>query len=149
MLARSRPTQLSSGFKRLRNQKISGQESPFFPIPGIFQEETRIQGQKQDIFQPKAERVRRNDPEAVGLDERSTQEPEIVVNTFRISSPTNRNITPTQTEHNVFTPESNLKSDALGLQISQFAEKTKNQFAEIQESHERMKTLTAYMEKKC
>ncbi|MBW0495658.1 hypothetical protein O181_035373 [Austropuccinia psidii MF-1] len=93
-LTRSRPTQLSSGFIPFRHQQISGQESPFFTIPGIFQEKTRIQGQKQDIFQPRAERVRTNDPEAVGLFEISTQEPEIVVNTSRISSPTNRNIPP-------------------------------------------------------
>ncbi|MBW0475697.1 hypothetical protein O181_015412 [Austropuccinia psidii MF-1] len=70
-----------------------------------FQEKTRIQGQKQDLFQTKAERVRPNDPEAIELCERSTQNPEIVVNNSRISTPTNRNITPTQTEHNVVTPE--------------------------------------------
>ncbi|MBW0482607.1 hypothetical protein O181_022322 [Austropuccinia psidii MF-1] len=95
-ITRSRPTQLSSGFTPFRNQMVSGQESPFFTIPGRFQEKTRIQGQKQDIFQPKAERVIPNDPEAVGFGERSTQEPEIVVNTSGISSPNNRNITPTQ-----------------------------------------------------
>ncbi|MBW0482711.1 hypothetical protein O181_022426 [Austropuccinia psidii MF-1] len=66
-LTRTRPNQLSSGFTPFRNQKISGQESPFFTIPGSFQEKTRIQGKKQDLFQPKAERVRPNDPEAVGL----------------------------------------------------------------------------------
>ncbi|MBW0482996.1 hypothetical protein O181_022711 [Austropuccinia psidii MF-1] len=66
-LTRSRPTQLSSGFTTFRYQQISGQESPFFTIPGLFQEKTRIQGQKQDIFQPKAERIRPNDSEAVGL----------------------------------------------------------------------------------
>ncbi|MBW0470746.1 hypothetical protein O181_010461 [Austropuccinia psidii MF-1] len=93
-LTRSRPNQLSSGLTPLRHQQISGQESPLFTIPGSFEEKTRIQGQKQDLFQPKAERVRPNDPEAVGLGERSTKEPEIVVNTSRISSPTNRNITP-------------------------------------------------------
>ncbi|MBW0514625.1 hypothetical protein O181_054340 [Austropuccinia psidii MF-1] len=74
-LTGSRPNQLSSSFTPFRNQKISGQEAPFFTIPGSFQEKTRIQGQKQDLFQPKAERVRPNDPEAVGLGERSTQEP--------------------------------------------------------------------------
>ncbi|MBW0541796.1 hypothetical protein O181_081511 [Austropuccinia psidii MF-1] len=42
----SRPNQLSSGFTPFRNQQISGQESPFFTIPGSFQEKTRIQGQK-------------------------------------------------------------------------------------------------------
>ncbi|MBW0576952.1 hypothetical protein O181_116667 [Austropuccinia psidii MF-1] len=60
-LTRSRPTQLSSGFTPFRHQKISGQESPFFTIPGSFQEKTRVQGKKQDFFQPKAERVRPND----------------------------------------------------------------------------------------
>ncbi|MBW0467548.1 hypothetical protein O181_007263 [Austropuccinia psidii MF-1] len=123
-LTRIRPNQLSSGFTPFRNQTIRGQESPFITIPSSFQETTRIQGQKQDIFQPKAERVRPNDPEAVGLGERSTQEPERVVHTSRISSPINRNITPTQIGHNVVTHESNLKSNALWLQMSQFAEQT-------------------------
>ncbi|MBW0476754.1 hypothetical protein O181_016469 [Austropuccinia psidii MF-1] len=138
-LTRSRPTQLSSGFTPFRHQRISGKESPFFTIPGIFQEKTRIQGKKQEFFQTKAERVRTNDPEAVGLGERSTQEPEIVVNTSRISSPNNRNITPFQNEHNVVTPESNLNNDALWLQMAQFSE--------LQESHLRMEKLTASMEK--
>ncbi|MBW0513243.1 hypothetical protein O181_052958 [Austropuccinia psidii MF-1] len=148
-LTRRRPNQLSSDFTPLMNQKISGQESPFFTIPGRFQENTRIQGQKQELFQLKAERVRPNDPEAVELGERSTQEPEIVVHNSRISIPINRNIIPTQIEHNVVTPESNLNSDALCLQMSHFPEKTQQKFAEIQESHERMKTLTASMDKIC
>ncbi|MBW0512777.1 hypothetical protein O181_052492 [Austropuccinia psidii MF-1] len=74
------------------------------------------------------QRVRPNDSEAVGLGERSTQEPEIVLNTSRISSPINRNITPTQIENNVVTPESNLKSDALWLQMSQYSSKLKSSF---------------------
>ncbi|MBW0585692.1 hypothetical protein O181_125407 [Austropuccinia psidii MF-1] len=98
------PNQLSSGFTPFRNQQISGQESPFFTIPGSFQEKTRQQGQKQDLLQPEEERVRPHDPEAVGFGERSAQEQEVVVNKFRISSPINRNITPTQIEHNVVTP---------------------------------------------
>ncbi|MBW0583020.1 hypothetical protein O181_122735 [Austropuccinia psidii MF-1] len=109
----SRPNQLSSGFTPFRNQQISGQESPFFKIPGSFQEKTRIQGQKQDHLQPEEERVRPNDPEAVGFGERSAQEPEVVVNSSRISSPINRNITPNQIDHNVVTPESKLNSDSL------------------------------------
>ncbi|MBW0554563.1 hypothetical protein O181_094278 [Austropuccinia psidii MF-1] len=116
-------------------------------IPGSFQEKTRIQGQKQDLFQPKAERVRPNDPEGVGFGERTTQEPEIVVHTSRISSPINRNITPTHIEHNFVTPESNLNSDSLWLQMSQFSEKTQKKFLELQASHVRMKILTASMEK--
>ncbi|MBW0516360.1 hypothetical protein O181_056075 [Austropuccinia psidii MF-1] len=56
-----------------------------------------------------AERVRPINPEVVGLGERSTQEPEVVVHTHRISSPINRNITPTQTEHNAVTPERELE----------------------------------------
>ncbi|MBW0572435.1 hypothetical protein O181_112150 [Austropuccinia psidii MF-1] len=88
-----------------------------------------------------------NDQEAVGFGERSAQEPEVAVNNSRISSTINRNITPTQIENNVFTPESNLKNDALWLKMSQFAKKTQKQFAELQASHERMKKLTASMEK--
>ncbi|MBW0486384.1 hypothetical protein O181_026099 [Austropuccinia psidii MF-1] len=71
-LTKSRPNQLSSSLTSFRNQHISGKESPFFTIPGSFQKKTRIQGQKQDLFQPKAERVRTNDTEAVGIGERST-----------------------------------------------------------------------------
>ncbi|MBW0524376.1 hypothetical protein O181_064091 [Austropuccinia psidii MF-1] len=119
-LTRSRPNQLSSGFAPFRNQQISGQEAPFFTIPGIFQEKTRIQGQKQDQFQPEEERVRPNDPEAVRFGEISAQEPELAVNNSRISSPINRNTTPTQIEHNFLTPESNLNSDTLWLQESQY-----------------------------
>ncbi|MBW0525558.1 hypothetical protein O181_065273 [Austropuccinia psidii MF-1] len=138
-LTRSRPNQLSSGFTPFRNQQISDQESPFFTISGSFQEKKRIQGQKQDLFQPKAERVRPNDPAAFGIGEKSTQNPEIVVNFYRISSPTNRNITPTQTEHNVVTPESNLNNDKLWLQISQFAVQTQESFDDFKMINERLK----------
>ncbi|MBW0540852.1 hypothetical protein O181_080567 [Austropuccinia psidii MF-1] len=146
-LTRSRPNKLSSGFTPFRNQQISGQESPFFTITGGFQEKTRIKGKKHDHLQPEEERVRPNDPEAVGFGERSAQKPEVVLNKYRISSPLNRNITPTPIEHNVVTPESNLKSDALWLQMSKYAEQTQKQFAEIEASHERMKILTATMDK--
>ncbi|MBW0463466.1 hypothetical protein O181_003181 [Austropuccinia psidii MF-1] len=112
-LTRSRPNQLCSGLTLFRNQQISGQESPFFTIPGSFQEKTRIQGQKNDHLQPKEERLRPNDPEAVGFGERSSQELEVVVHNSRISSSINRNITPTKIEHNVITPDSSLNSDAL------------------------------------
>ncbi|MBW0563470.1 hypothetical protein O181_103185, partial [Austropuccinia psidii MF-1] len=37
--------------------------------------------------------------------------------------------------------------DALWLQMSQYDEKTQKQFAELEASHERMKNLTASMEK--
>ncbi|MBW0485611.1 hypothetical protein O181_025326 [Austropuccinia psidii MF-1] len=112
-LTRIRPNQLSSGFTPFINQQISGQESPFFTIPGSLQEKTRIQWQKQDHLLPEEERVRPNDPEAVMFGEKSAPEPEVVVNDSRISSFINRNITPTQIDHNVVTPESNLNSDAL------------------------------------
>ncbi|MBW0486350.1 hypothetical protein O181_026065 [Austropuccinia psidii MF-1] len=106
-----------------------------------------IKGQKQDHLQPKEEIVRLNYPEAVGFCERSAQEQEVVVHSSRISSLINRNITPTQIEHNVVTPESNLNSDALWLQMSQYAEKAQKQFAELEAIHERMKKLTASMNK--
>ncbi|MBW0495646.1 hypothetical protein O181_035361 [Austropuccinia psidii MF-1] len=41
-LTRSIATQLSSGFTTFRHQQISGQQCPFFKIPGSFQEKTRI-----------------------------------------------------------------------------------------------------------
>ncbi|MBW0542595.1 hypothetical protein O181_082310 [Austropuccinia psidii MF-1] len=116
-------------------KKISGQESPFLAIPHSFQENTRIKAQKQAFFEPKAEKVRPNYPEAVGLGEGSTQEPGIVVNTSRISIPTHRAINPTQNEHNVVPPEISLNSDALWLQMSQFSEKSQKQSAELQDSH--------------
>ncbi|MBW0476471.1 hypothetical protein O181_016186 [Austropuccinia psidii MF-1] len=116
-LTRSRQNKLSSSFTPFRNQQISGQESPFFKIP---------------------ERVRPNDPEDVGLGERSTQEPEIAVHTSRISGPINRNITPTQTEHNVVTPESNLNCDKLWLQMSQFAVQTKESLDDFKRMNERL-----------
>ncbi|MBW0531471.1 hypothetical protein O181_071186 [Austropuccinia psidii MF-1] len=146
-LTRSRPNKLSSGFTPFRNQQVSGQESPFFTLPGGFQEKTRTQGQEQDLFSPKAERVQPSDPETVRIGEISTKEPELVVNHSRISSPLDRNITPTQIEHNAVSPESTLNSDSLWLQMSQYAEKTQNKFAEIEASHERMKKSTASMEK--
>ncbi|MBW0542149.1 hypothetical protein O181_081864 [Austropuccinia psidii MF-1] len=155
-LTQTGPTQIPSGSQGagqisspvpFRNQQISDQESPFFTIPGGFQEKKRIQGEKQDLSQPKAERVRPNDPEIVGFCERSAQEPEVVVNHSRISSLINRNITPTQIEHNAVTPESNLNSDALWLEMSQYADQTQKQFAELEASHERMKKLTASMDK--
>ncbi|MBW0478616.1 hypothetical protein O181_018331 [Austropuccinia psidii MF-1] len=146
-LTRSRPNQLYSGFTPFRSQQISVQESPFFTIPGCFKEKKRIQGQKKDHLHPEEGRVRPNYPQTVGFGERGTQEPEVVVNNTRISSPMNRNITTTHIEHNVVTPESNLNSDALWLQMSQYCEQTQKQFAELEASDERMKILTASMDK--
>ncbi|MBW0497335.1 hypothetical protein O181_037050 [Austropuccinia psidii MF-1] len=134
-LTRSWPNQLSSGF------------TPFFTIPGGFEEKTRIQGEKQDLFQSKEGRVRSNAPGVVVFGERSAQEPEVVVNHSRISSPINRNITRTQIEHNAVSPEGSLNSYSLWLQVSQYAEKTQKQFAELEASHERMKELTASMDR--
>ncbi|MBW0475043.1 hypothetical protein O181_014758 [Austropuccinia psidii MF-1] len=62
-LKRRRPTQLSSGFTPFRHQKISVQQSPFLTTPDRFHENTSIQWQKQNIFQPKTERVRPNSSE--------------------------------------------------------------------------------------
>ncbi|MBW0565160.1 hypothetical protein O181_104875 [Austropuccinia psidii MF-1] len=146
-LTRSKPNQLSSGSTPFRNQQVSGQESPFCTLPGGFQEKTRTQGQEQDPFSTNAGRVRPNDLETVGLGERSRQKPEVAVNNSRINGPLNRNITPTQIEHNAVSPESSLKSDALWLQMSQYDEQTQKQFAELEASHDRMKKLTASMDK--
>ncbi|MBW0476219.1 hypothetical protein O181_015934 [Austropuccinia psidii MF-1] len=61
-ITRSRPNNLYSGLTPFSNQKISGQESSFFTIPGSFQEKTRKQGQEQNLLQPEEERVRPHDP---------------------------------------------------------------------------------------
>ncbi|MBW0478554.1 hypothetical protein O181_018269, partial [Austropuccinia psidii MF-1] len=103
--------------------------------------------QKTRPLSTNTERVRPNDPEVVVFGERSAQEPEVVVNHSRISSPSNRNITPTQIEHNSVSSEGNLNSDALWLQMSQYAEQAQKQFSELEASHERMKNLTASMDK--
>ncbi|MBW0507414.1 hypothetical protein O181_047129 [Austropuccinia psidii MF-1] len=58
-LTRIKPTQLSSGFKQFRNQQISGQEAPFFTIPGSFQEERRIKREKKTSF---SHRKNKSDP---------------------------------------------------------------------------------------
>ncbi|MBW0494900.1 hypothetical protein O181_034615 [Austropuccinia psidii MF-1] len=139
-LTSSRPNQLSSGVTPFRNQQICGQESPFFTIPGSLQEKTRIQGQKQAIFHPKAERVRPNDPEAVVIGERSKQEPEIAVDTSRISSPINRSINPTQTEKNVVTTESNLNSDKMWFKMSQFKVQTQEKLDDFKRLNERFQS---------
>ncbi|MBW0534205.1 hypothetical protein O181_073920 [Austropuccinia psidii MF-1] len=88
-----------------------------------------------------------NDPEVVGFGERSAQEPEVVVNHSRVSSPINRNITATQIEHNAVSPESSLNSDALWSKMLQYAEKTQKQSSQLEASHERMKELAASMNK--
>ncbi|MBW0462206.1 hypothetical protein O181_001921 [Austropuccinia psidii MF-1] len=102
---------------------------------------------KKDHLQPEEERVRPKDPEAVGFGERIAQEPEVVLMNSIISSPSNRNITPTQLEYNVVTPESNLKGYSLWFQMFQYVEKTQKQISELEESQDRMKILTAAMDK--
>ncbi|MBW0485398.1 hypothetical protein O181_025113 [Austropuccinia psidii MF-1] len=48
----SKPTRLPSSFKPFRQKHISDQGSPFFTIPGSFQEKIRIKREEQDFFQP-------------------------------------------------------------------------------------------------
>ncbi|MBW0478319.1 hypothetical protein O181_018034 [Austropuccinia psidii MF-1] len=62
----------------------------------------------------------------------------LAVNTSRISGSINRNITLTQKEHNVVTPESNLNSDEMWLQMSQFAVKTQESLNDLQRINERL-----------
>ncbi|MBW0556452.1 hypothetical protein O181_096167 [Austropuccinia psidii MF-1] len=117
------PTKLPSGFTPLRHQKTSGQESPYFPIPGNIQDRERIIGQEQDFFQPEGERVRPYDPETVGTAERSTKNQQKVVNTSNeASSPKIWNDISTHIGHNFMTPESTISSNTLWLQFSQFLE---------------------------
>ncbi|MBW0526098.1 hypothetical protein O181_065813 [Austropuccinia psidii MF-1] len=113
-----------------------------------FKEKKSVKGQEKEFFQQKAERVRPNDTEAVRLGERNTKEPEVVVNTSnRIQSPATRNITLTQMERSVFKPESNIKSNALWLQISQFADKTQERFAKLKENNVMLEESTGSQHK--
>ncbi|MBW0469087.1 hypothetical protein O181_008802 [Austropuccinia psidii MF-1] len=78
--------------------------------------------EKQEFSQQEAERVRPNNPEAVRLGEKSTQDPEIAVNiSDKRSSPTATDIILTSHEHNDFTPESIINRNELQLQMSQFS----------------------------
>ncbi|MBW0478286.1 hypothetical protein O181_018001 [Austropuccinia psidii MF-1] len=123
-LTRSRTIQLSSGFKPLRIQKSRGQESPLCTVPGSFQKKTRIKGKEQDYFQPEEEIIRPQDPEVFRLGESSTQKEKIIVNKSDIISTTTiGNDIWTQNEHTVVKPESNINSNELWLQMSQFAKK--------------------------
>ncbi|MBW0537575.1 hypothetical protein O181_077290 [Austropuccinia psidii MF-1] len=112
-------TRLPSGFKPLRNQQISDQESPYFPIKDRIQERKRIIGKEQDFFQPEAEIVRSYDPEIVGTAARSTKKQQTVVNTSNAaSSPMMRNDISTHMKHNVVISESTISSNTLWLQFS-------------------------------
>ncbi|MBW0531945.1 hypothetical protein O181_071660 [Austropuccinia psidii MF-1] len=111
--------------------------------------DTRIQGQKHNLFQPKAERVRPYDPEVVGIGERSTQGPAVGVHPSRISSPIHRNIAPTQTEDNVAIPEHKLNSDKLWLPLSQFEVQTKELLDDFKSLNEMLqKKLSQVFEEK-
>ncbi|MBW0469864.1 hypothetical protein O181_009579 [Austropuccinia psidii MF-1] len=115
----------SQGVDQPKPQWLQTIQAPEYKWPRVtsLHNPRKFPGEDKDIraktrhLWPNSERVRPNDPEAVGLGERSTQEPEIVVNTSRISSPNNRNITPPQNEHNVVTPEIDSNSDALWLRM--------------------------------
>ncbi|MBW0576370.1 hypothetical protein O181_116085 [Austropuccinia psidii MF-1] len=119
------PTRLPSGFTPLRNQQISDQESPYFPIQDRIQERKRIIGQEQDSFQLEAERFRSYDQEIVGPVARSTKKQQTAVySSNAASSPMIRNDISTQMKHNVVIPESTISSDTLWLQFSKFVEQT-------------------------
>ncbi|MBW0546107.1 hypothetical protein O181_085822 [Austropuccinia psidii MF-1] len=64
------PTKLPSSLTQFRNQQTSGQEAPYFPIPGDIQDRERIIVKEQDFFQPEAERVRPYETEIIGPSER-------------------------------------------------------------------------------
>ncbi|MBW0506816.1 hypothetical protein O181_046531 [Austropuccinia psidii MF-1] len=117
------PTRLSSGFKPLRHQQISDQESSYFPI------QDRIQERKRII-------------EIVGPVARSTKKQQTVVNTSNAaSSPMIRNDISTQMKHNVVIPESTIRSNTLWLQFSQFVEQTQKEFERLHESISRLQEV--------
>ncbi|MBW0481222.1 hypothetical protein O181_020937 [Austropuccinia psidii MF-1] len=141
-IRRIRPTQLSSGFTPLRIQKISGQESPLFKIPGSFQEKTRNKGKEKGYFQKKEEISIPNDPEVVGISEGSEKKQEIIVNkSDRISKPTIRNDIPTKNKQNVVKNDSKMNINDLWLKIAQFLEKTQKGFEKIHEKNSRLQVI--------
>ncbi|MBW0568012.1 hypothetical protein O181_107727 [Austropuccinia psidii MF-1] len=109
-----KPAQLPSVFTSLRQKHIRNQESQFFPIPGIIPERDRIIGQEKYFFQT----------------EKYKKQQIAVNNSNRIRDPATKSITPTQMKYNVVTPESNLNSDQLWLQMSQLAVKNQEKFDE-------------------
>ncbi|MBW0555348.1 hypothetical protein O181_095063 [Austropuccinia psidii MF-1] len=58
-LTRSKPNQLSSGFTPFRNQQISGQDSPFFTIPGSSRRRQVYKGKTETTL---SQRKRESDP---------------------------------------------------------------------------------------
>ncbi|MBW0553596.1 hypothetical protein O181_093311 [Austropuccinia psidii MF-1] len=136
------PTRLPGGFTPLRNQQISDQESPYFPIPGRIQERKRIIGQEQDFFQPEEERFRSYDPEVVGTAERSTRKQQTVVSTSpEASSPKIRNDISTKIKHNSVIPESTISSNTLWPKFSQFVEKAQKEVEKLHESISRLQEV--------
>ncbi|MBW0586991.1 hypothetical protein O181_126706 [Austropuccinia psidii MF-1] len=106
-----KPPTLPGGFKILRHQQISDQESPSFPIPGMIWESNRIIGKEKHSFQLDAERFRPNDSAIVGSGEISTKEQQIIVNTsYDARSSQIRNYISTQSKNNVSNPESTISS---------------------------------------
>ncbi|MBW0568293.1 hypothetical protein O181_108008 [Austropuccinia psidii MF-1] len=129
LMRSGKPAQLLSVFTSLRQKHIRDQDSQFFPIPGIIPERDRIIGQEKYFFQTEVKGIRPFYPEIVRPDERSTKKQQIAVNNSnRIRNPATRSITPTQMKYNVVSPESNLNSDQLLLQMSQLAVKNQEKF---------------------
>ncbi|MBW0566929.1 hypothetical protein O181_106644 [Austropuccinia psidii MF-1] len=136
------PTRLPSGSTPLRNQKISNQESPCFPIPDRIQERKRIIGLEKDFFQPEAGRVISYDPEIFGPVARSTKKQQTVVHTSNAaSSPKIRNYISTQIKNNIVIPESTISSNTLWLQFSQFEELAQKEFERLHESISRLQEV--------
>ncbi|MBW0478772.1 hypothetical protein O181_018487 [Austropuccinia psidii MF-1] len=49
-LTRSKQNRLPSGFITFRKQHIIEKESPLFIIPSTFEDKTRVEGEKQELF---------------------------------------------------------------------------------------------------
>ncbi|MBW0501963.1 hypothetical protein O181_041678 [Austropuccinia psidii MF-1] len=127
-----KPAKPPSIFTPLRNQKFSVQESPFFEIPGDSQWKRRTIGKEKYSFQPEAEGVRPNNPEAVRFSGGSVQKQQIIVNTTDIiNCPTIRNSITTQNEHSVLTPESSISRNVLCKRLAQFSDHTQRECDKI------------------
>ncbi|MBW0528299.1 hypothetical protein O181_068014 [Austropuccinia psidii MF-1] len=99
----------------------------------------RITGKEITNFEPEAESVTPYDPEMFGPGERSKKKQKIAVaSSDEARSPKTSNYISTQSEHNVVTPESTIRSTALWMQMAQFSEQTQKRLESLHEKTSRL-----------
>ncbi|MBW0510379.1 hypothetical protein O181_050094 [Austropuccinia psidii MF-1] len=106
---------------------------------GSIQDRQRITGKEKPNFEPEAESVTPYDPEIFGPGERSKKKQKIAVaSSDDARSPRTSSYISPQSEHNVVTPESTIRSTALWMQMAQFSEQTQTKFESLHEKISRL-----------